>query len=110
VGGAVSFPDPVTGGEFDAGFYGTLNALGKDYGIGRGTFDLGINKCSVVDLAGKGGQVSGVIGNGGAFINVDEDGNVTGGGVSRGWGYNIGGQAQFTAIRSIRHGLVGPGW
>jgi RHS repeat-associated protein len=107
-GMAISFPDPITGGEFDIGAFGQIGALGKGPGgFGRGTLDFGINRCSVVDLAGRGAQVSATIGTKGAFLNVDEDGNLTGVGFQYGVGLNAEGQASFTSVYSVRHGFRG---
>jgi len=104
---AISFPDPITGGEFDIGVFGQIAGAGEGGGFGKGTVDVGINVCSVADLAGRGAQVSATVGTKGAFLNLDEDGNLTGAGLQFGVGLNAEGQATFTSVYSLRHGFIG---
>ena len=101
---AISFPDPITGGQFDLGFFGTISGGGEGGGLGRGTVDVGIHRGSVTDLAGRGIQLSATAPfiNRGAFLNFDGCENITGGGLRFGYGLNAEGQATFTGTLSTQ--------
>jgi RHS repeat-associated protein len=95
-------------GEFlpDLGLFLTGNAAGEDFGIGRGTIDLGIQEEGICELAGTGGNVSVQAGTFGGGYNIDNNGDFQGIQFSLGAGYNVSGVGTIGASWGFRDGLT----
>ncbi|WP_394352476.1 RHS repeat-associated core domain-containing protein [Metapseudomonas otitidis] len=100
-GVAISYPG-FSGGEWDAGLYGTVQAGGESYGIGKTSIDLGYHRGSVSDLAGKGVELGAHINRVGASIEFNENNKITGGVIHYGAGYNFGATGTIGGTVSAR--------
>ncbi|MFV0886682.1 RHS repeat domain-containing protein, partial [Metapseudomonas otitidis] len=98
---AISYPR-FSGGEWDVGLYGTVQAGGESYGIGKTSIDLGYYRGSVSDLTGKGVELGAHIHRAGASIDFNEKNKITGGAIHYGAGYNFGATGTISGTVSAR--------
>lgn len=90
-------------GEFDTGVLFTGSGGGADIGIGKGY--VGASEYptkSMAGLEGKGMQYTAHSNIAGGKVEMNRDGEVIGGGVTVGVGYNIGGAGTETEAFTVR--------
>ena len=107
-GGSAGIAIQVTkNGSFcpDIGPYWSLQGGGTDFGIGKGSLDLGVQGGGISDLAGRGFNYAGHWGMWGGTANFDWDANFTGAQVNWGPGFYGGGTGSFGGSWSVRGGL-----
>jgi hypothetical protein len=78
-------------------------------GIGKGSFDFGLQLGGISDLAGRGFNLNGRRGMWGGTINFESDENFTGAQVNWGFGYYGGGSGSLDGSWGVRSGLTLPG-